>query len=193
MKFRKKAKNPLIYNVSYILRDKDGNIKPLYQPSKLLQFLVKKGLVSPYFKPFFLGKYQNRITIANLITNAGLAGVASRINGAGSESAFTYIAIGTGSTAASVSDTTLATEITTGGGQRANASASRVTTAVTNDTARLTNTFNFSSTFAVVESGVLNASSSGVLLCRQVFSAINVANGDSLSVTWDIQSEDGNA
>lgn len=192
MKLRKKAKNPLIYNVTYSLRDKDGNVKKLFQPSKLTQFLVKKGIISPFHaKNFLFGSFKDSVTIANLITNAGLAGAASRLNGAGSENAFTYIAIGTGSTAASASDTDLDTEITTGGGQRASASASRVTTAVTNDTARLTNTFNFSSTFAVVESGVLNASSNGTLLARQVFSAINVANGDSLAVTWDIQCEDG--
>lgn len=192
MKLRKKAKNPLIYNVSYELRDKNGNIKKLFQPNRLTQFLVKKGLLSPYhLRNFLFGSFKDKITIANLITNAGLAGAASRLNGAGGESAFTYIAIGTGDTAANASDTELDTEITTGGGQRANASASRVTTAVANDTARLTNTFNFSSSFTIVESGVLNASSNGTLLARQVFSAISVDNGDSLSVTWDIQAEDG--
>jgi hypothetical protein len=36
----------------------------------------------------------------------------------------------------------------------------------------------------VTESGTLNAAAAGVLLARQTFSAINVANGDSLQVTW---------
>ena len=45
-------------------------------------------------------------------------------------------------------------------------------------------TFNFTLSFAVTESGVLNAASLGTLLARQTFSAINVANGDSLQVTW---------
>lgn len=130
------------------------------------------------------GNLKEERDISNLITNAGFAGVASRINGDGSEAAFTYIALGTGTTAANVADTTLETEITTGGGERANSTVSRVTTDVTNDTAQLVETFAFTSSFAVTESGVLNAASTGVLLARQVFSAINVANGDSLQVTW---------
>lgn len=120
----------------------------------------------------------------NLVTSVGKAGVASRINGAGSEVAFTYIAIGTGTNAAAAGDTTLQTEITTGGGARASASCTRTTVTVTNDTAQLQATFSFTTSFAVTESGTLNAASSGVLLARRVFSAINVVNGDSLSVTW---------
>jgi len=38
----------------------------------------------------------------------------------------------------------------------------------------------------VTESGVLNDASTGTLLARQVFSAINVASGDSLQITWKI-------
>lgn len=120
---------------------------------------------------------------SNLITSAGLAGIASRINGAGSEAAFTYIAIGTGTTAAAAGDTALETEITTGGGARASATASRVTTDVTNDTAQLVVTFNFTASFSVTETGVLNAASSGTLLNRQVFTAVAVTSGDSLQVT----------
>jgi hypothetical protein len=59
-----------------------------------------------------------------------------------------------------------------------------VTTDVTNDTAQLVYTFTVTGTAAVTESGVFNAASSGVLLARQVFSAINVVNGDSLQITW---------
>jgi hypothetical protein len=60
------------------------------------------------------------------------------------------------------------------------------TTETAGDTAQLLNTFNFTTggTFAVTESGVLNAASTGTLLARQVFTAINVASGDSLQVTW---------
>jgi len=123
----------------------------------------------------------------NLVTDAGKAGVASRINGAGSEAAFTYIATGTGTTAANAADTALETELATSGLSRANSSASRVTTTVTNDTAQLVNTFNVTGSQAVTESGVLNAGASGVLLCRQVFSAINVVNGDSLQITWKVK------
>jgi len=115
------------------------------------------------------------------------AGVASRLNGAGSEAAFTYLAVGTGVVAAAAGDTTLGTETTTSGLARASATASRVTTTQTNDTARLDNTFSVTGSVAVTEAGALNAASAGVLLGRQVFSAVNVANGDTLQVTYDFQ------
>lgn len=202
----------LTENVQYQLRDANGNVKKLFKDNKLNRAIFtffrkfaerhnialrnesgapRKGLV-PYLALYGLrihgitGMWTGSMVVSNLVTNAGAAGVASRINGSGGEAAFTYIAIGTGAVAAAVTDTTLGTEISTGGGARASATASRTTTDVTNDTARLVHTFNFTSSFAVTESGVLNAASSGTLLCRQVFSAINVANGDSLQVTWDI-------
>ena len=178
-------------NFKYILRDKNGNIKPLFQPNKLCLFLIKKGLLNPADQmikkiPFLFGNWQNEMVIANLITNAGKAGVASRINGAGSEAAFTYVGIGIGTTAANAADTALQSEITTAGGQRASATPTRTTTTVTNDTARNVVTFTFTGAFAVTEAGELNASSAGVLLNRQVFTAVNVASGDSLQVTIDI-------
>lgn len=124
--------------------------------------------------------------VHNLIVSAGKAGIASRINGAGSEAAFTYLAVGTGTTAAAAGDTTLQTELATSGLSRVNATATRVTTTVTNDTAQLQTTFTVTGTQAVTEAGILNAASSGTLLSRQVFSAINVVNGDSLQLTYKV-------
>jgi len=123
---------------------------------------------------------------ANLITDAGKAGMASRLNGSGAESAFTYIGIGTGTASAGASDTALGSEITTGGGARASATVSRVTTDVTDDTAQAVVTFNFTAGFAVTETALFNASSAGTMLNRQVFSAVNVTSGDSLQVTIKI-------
>lgn len=186
-----KAKFNLRENFTYKLVDKDGNVKPLFQLSKLGQYLMKRAVIKPttntkLLQALGLGSWKNEMQLANLVTNAGKAGVASRINGAGSEAAFTYLAIGIGTTAAAAGDTTLESEITTNGGARAAATASRVTTDVTNDTARLVYTWTFSGSFAVTEAGALNAASSGVLLNRQVFTAVNVVSGDSLQVTVDI-------
>jgi hypothetical protein len=181
-------------NVEYVLRDSSGNIKPIFQENLLAKVLLKFGILSPHwqsskaalFAPL-LGRMANAKVIGNLVTNAGFAGSAGRLNGSGAPAAFTYIAVGTGTTAASTADTTLQTETATSGLSRANSTVSLVTTSVTNDTAQLTNTFTVTGTVAVTESGVLNASSSGTLLCRQVFSAINVVNGDSLAITWKVQ------
>jgi len=124
----------------------------------------------------------------NGITNAGFAEVAGLILTDVGGTPFDYIAIGIGTTEFDPSQTALANEI-----KRKAATGSRVTTTVPNDTAQLVTTFSsadgLSGTSAVTESGVFNASTGGTMLCRQVFSAINVNwdAGDTLQVTWKIQ------
>ena len=182
-------------NVEYVLRDRNGNIKPIFQENALCKALLKMGWLSPAWinRPLaslispFLGRWSTRKVIGNLITNAGFALAAGLLNGSGSPAAATYIAVGTNTTAAAVTDTALGTETATSGLSRAAATVSLVTTSVTNDTAQMTKTFSVTGTVAVTESGVLNASSTGTLLCHQVFSAINVVNGDSLAITWKVQ------
>ena len=41
-------------------------------------------------------------------------------------------------------------------------------------------------TGAVTEAGILNASSSGTLLCRTEFSVVNKGSADSMTITWTI-------
>lgn len=175
--------------------DRNGNRKAVFQEHRLGAYLVKYGYLSPlwinqWYAPLlspFVGYWSTGKAGRNLITNAGFALAAGRLNGSGSPAAATYIALGTGTNAANVSDTTLQTESATAGLSRTNGTVSLVTTTVTNDTAQVTNTFTVSGSVAVTESGVLNASSTGTLLCRQVFSAVNVVNGDSLAITWKIK------
>jgi len=119
----------------------------------------------------------------NLITNVGLAQFAGLINGVVT-TPFTYIAIGIGTTAPSVTDTALASET-----HRSSAIASRVTTDVTDDTAQLVATFSFTASYAITESGVFDAKTAGNMACRQTFAALNVVSGDSLQVTWNCNSE----
>jgi hypothetical protein len=181
-----KAKLGMKENVEYVLKDSEGKAKKIFQPNKFYTWLLKKGLASPDLTSFLFGRFSQKMVISNLITTAGVSGIAARINGSGSPAAYTYIALGTGTTGAADADTQLEAEITTSGGARASATASLVTTDTAGDTAQLQVTFSFTTggTFAVTESGVLNAASTGTLLARQVFSAINVASGDSLQVTW---------
>lgn len=196
----------LAENVEYVLRDANGNVKRMFVENKLgtalLQYFrsispnpidadgqVKSGLLNHFAAyglriPYVTGVWSSSRKISNLVTNAGKAGVASRINGSGGEAAFTYIAVGIGTTAANAADTTLESEIVDSGLARAAAAASRVNVDTTNDGARLIYTFSVSGTKAVTESGVLNAGAAGTLLARQVFSAVNVVSGDSLQVTW---------
>jgi len=133
------------------------------------------------------GKVYKKFSISNLVTNAGKAFVAARIaldsGDSGGEAKANYIAVGIGTTAADITDTTLESEITTDGGERVVGTVSKETTDVTDDTIVLTKTFTFTGAFSVSESGVLNDASAGTLLNRQVFSAIPVVSGDSLEIT----------
>jgi hypothetical protein len=115
--------------------------------------------------------------MADVITTVGKNISAKRVGGL-TANAFTYLAIGIGTTPAAVGDTQLESEITTGGGQRVN-----VTPTVTTNVLTLQNTFNFTASFAITECGVLNAATVGDLLGRSTFSAISVVNGDSLQLT----------
>ena len=122
----------------------------------------------------------NAIMIAGLDECSGL--LLTDVGG----TAYDYIAIGTGTTAATYTQTQLVEEITTGGGARTAGTGTQTTTTVTNDTSQLVATFTFSAAFAVTESCMINAASEGDMLCRQTFSAINVASDDSLQVTWKV-------
>ena len=128
----------------------------------------------------------------NGITNAGFAEVAGLLLTDVGGTAFDYIAIGTGTTAFSPTQTALVSEV-----KRKAAAGSRVTTSVSNDTAQLQTTFSsadgLSGTHAITESGVFNAATAGTMLCRQTFSALNIDwdAGDTLQVTWKIQIKQG--
>tara|TARA_R110000868_G_scaffold368864_1_gene632051 strand:- start:454 stop:879 length:426 start_codon:yes stop_codon:yes gene_type:complete len=115
--------------------------------------------------------------IDNLVVTAGKVFVASRMKDA-SATAMSHMAVGTNATAAAAGDTALGTE------------SARVT--LTSTTAS-TNTIVYVATFpagtgtaALTEAGILNASSSGTLLCRTVFTTINKGSADAMTVSWTI-------
>ena len=184
-------------NVEYVLRDADGNIKPLFQDYRWTQYLIKAGILSPTWINSeswvrnallpVLGHYAMAKTARNGVPTVGKALIAGLTMGSGAPAAATYIAVGTGTNAFSAADTTLQTETATSGLSRAAGTLSLVTTTTTNDTAQALKSFSVSGTVAVTESGMFNASSAGTLLARQTFSAINVINGDTLQITWKIQ------
>lgn len=201
-----KEKNSLTANIGYIPNveyqhfDKDGNVKQMFQENSLCRFLIKREFLNPNWinskfanliQPF-LGFWSDRRLVANLVTSAGKAAIASRINGNGAEALFDKIGWGTGAVAAAAGDTALGAEKDAAGGVSTThvvsaATVSRVTTTVTNDTAQMVGTATSSGTIAITESGVFNAASAGTLLARQVFTAVNVVSGDSIQFTWKIQ------
>lgn len=137
--------------------------------------------------PYITGYWSTKPIKENLVPTRGKRKAAELLGGT-DVTPVTAIALGTGTNAAAAGDTALQTEITTNGGQRGAATVSNTTTTTTGDTEQWQKTFSFTGSFAVTEEGLLdNNSSGGVLLARQVFSAINVANGDSLQITHKIQ------
>jgi len=137
-----------------------------------------------------VGNLIESVETPNVVTNTGFTEVAALFgtNTAGSYTAFNYIGVGTGTTAATYTNTQLVAEITDSGLARAAVGTynTLVTSAVANDTAQFQHQFSVTSAQAVTESAIFNASSVGTCLCRQTFSPINVASGDTLQITWKV-------
>lgn len=123
----------------------------------------------------------------NGITNAGFAELANLAGNVSTPTAFTYLAVGTDSTAFSASQTALVAEITDTGLARHSATVSRVTTTQTNDTLQLTYTWTASGSKAVEEIGVFNASSSGIMLGRALTGTKTLTNTDILTATYKVK------
>jgi hypothetical protein len=125
----------------------------------------------------------------NSITNVGHAAGNGRISNQGSYSAMVNLAIGTGTQGTPATASALSAEITTLGGARGAATATQVTTTVTNDTTQLVKTWTFTGTLAITEECIIdNATSGGNMMAYQSFSAINVVSTDQLTVTHKYQS-----
>lgn len=92
---------------------------------------------------------------------------------------YKYHDYGTGTTAEAIGDTGLVTPF---GGSRVSGTQAEPSANVYRSVA----TVPFTSTLAITEHGLFNASSSGVLMDRSVFSAVNVVNGDSISGTYSL-------
>jgi hypothetical protein len=113
------------------------------------------------------------------VVNGGLDIVTNRIKGSGTEPS--YVGWGTGTTGADVTDTGLETAR---GESRTNCTTTRQTTNTTNDTYRAVGTITCASTSAAItECGLFDASTSGNLFLRATFDAINVNVGDSIQFT----------
>lgn len=115
-----------------------------------------------------------------ITTNVGLEMMARLTCGVSAPAAFTYMAIGSGSTAEAATQTALVTEITTNGGARAAATCSYVATGIS----QWLKTFNFTGNVTLYEIGIFNASSAGSMLIRHVLTASkSYVNGESVEIT----------
>ena len=115
--------------------------------------------------------------VPNIVVTDGKEYIASRMKDA-TATAMSHMAIGTDSTAAAAGDATLGTEA---------GRVSLTSTTVTSNAVAYVATFGAGTgTGAITEAGIFNASSSGTLLCRTVFSVINKGAADTLGITWTV-------
>lgn len=132
------------------------------------------------------GKIRDKWSVNNLVTNAGFAQLAL-LAGDASATPFTYIAVGTSTTAPAVTNTTLTAEITDTGLARVAGTVSRTTTTVTNDTYQITTTWTATGSKTIEEVGVFNASSAGTMLSHALTGSKAVSNGETLTGTYKLK------
>ncbi len=127
------------------------------------------------------GNVKEERTVENLVVNAGLAYIASRMVGTAA-AVMTHMALGSGSTAASAAQTDLVTLL----GAREILDTT-VIAGTNNEKVVYTATFETGdATGAVVEAGIFNAATAGTMLCRTVFPVVNKGADDSMTITWTI-------
>jgi hypothetical protein len=114
--------------------------------------------------------------VKNLVVTTGKTFIAARMVGTPTE--MSHMALGASNTAAANGDTALGSEL----GRVALASDTSTGAVVTYSATFPAGT----ATGAVVEAGILNASSAGTMLCRTVFPVVNKGADDAMSVTWAI-------
>lgn len=163
------------------LRDRDGFSKPLFQ-CNWLWIALNKAFGIDIRIPFLTGFWTYHALKMNTITTRGKRKIAELLGGT-DVTPVEYIGIGTGTPGS----TALGAEITNGGGARASANVSNVTTSTTGDTEQFQVTFSFSLAKAVTEEGLFDNPSAGNMLASQSFPVINVQPNDLLTITHKIQ------
>ena len=123
------------------------------------------------------GNVTQDFTIPNLVVDTGLDYIASRMKDA-TATAMTHMAVGSGTTVAAAGQTALVTEV---------ARVALTSSTVTGESIAYVASYAAGTgTGALTEAAILNAASSGTMLCRTVFSVINKGAGDTMTVTWTI-------
>ena len=127
------------------------------------------------------GSVKEERTIENLVVNAGLAYIISRMVGT-AKPAISHMALGAGTAAAAASQTDLIAML----GAR-EALDSTTISGTNNEKVVYVASFEAGDAKgAVTEAGLFNAATGGDMLCRTVFAVVNKAADDTMTVTWTI-------
>jgi hypothetical protein len=156
--------------ISAVLRGPDGEVKDQYVDGVRIRGQMVATLRGPD------GEVKQVEEVTNLIVTVGKNSIADQLLASPGVTKPTHMAVGTGTDAAAAGDTALQTELD----RNALTSKTRNTNVVTmvGDWAA------GDATGAITEAGIFNASSSGDLYARAVFSVINKGANDTLSITW---------
>ena len=127
------------------------------------------------------GKIKERFETENLVVTSGRQHIANQLSGL-TQAAMSYMAIGSGTTAQVIGDTSLETEIS----RKVFDSKTQGAGADANKIIYVTEWTPGEGTGAITEAGILNAATAGTMLCRTTFAVKNKEAGDSLTLTWTI-------
>jgi hypothetical protein len=166
-------------------------IRSLWEEFKLKCRVLKAAVVAPWAGDvtpvgrLYLTKISggNRedlgLVCTKVVTTAGVNYLVDCLQGLATTDVFTYHASGTGTTAEAAAQTALVTEVASRtNGTKAEGSSANIY--------RTVGTIAYGGTFAITEHGVFSAASSGTMLDRSVFAAINVISGDSIEFTYEL-------
>lgn len=168
-------------NTSSTLNIKTGSINNMVEGMPIHGYVtVIKNAGKPNEEIICLNKH-------NLLTNSGRDWMHGQVytNTAAGDRGAGYIALTTDATSPSASDTTLTSEITTGGLARADATTKTHSSGT--NTTTIQHTFTASATHTSVQKAALfNASSSGTMAHENTFTPVTLQSSDTLQVTWTL-------
>ena len=127
------------------------------------------------------GNVKDTIEVKNLVVNAGLAYIASRMTGT-AKAVMSHMALWSGTTTAAAGQTDLVTIL----GSREGLDTITIAGSNNEKVVYVASFEAGDATGAVTEAGIFNAASGGDMLCRTKFNVVNKAADDTMSVTWTI-------
>ena len=150
---------PITGHITMVATDANGNIKAYRQTDNLV------------------------VSVGETCTGARLFGSAAQCSPLG---LFNNIAIGIGAGAEDTTNTALGSERNT---RQTDATNTMTNSSGTGATSAISGLFAFTASYAISESGIFDSSGNGTghMFARKLISpVVNVASGDSLTVTWTI-------
>jgi len=167
-------------NINEILGD------PIMRQALIQRLIKEQGLfslrgdVDLILRDQATGAIKGRRHVRNLVVNTGLYHIADGLADTPTDSDMGWAALGSINTAPIATDTTLFGELgrvaLTSKIQGTGGSANQVTYNATFPAGTATGT--------IVEAGIFNANSGGVMLARSIFSPIVKGSGDAIDLSW---------